>query len=189
MSTSTFVITVIDRPKPNWSIWRVRNTTAGGANDFVNTRSFVLDAISTYSSELAEKLKEVDLTSESWYEKNVEKYIEYVTFFAEVNEQPNDIWPNNLDELMSTEYQSEKERESELCKTLHHVYLAIECTNPSYLDKLPEVFETMAFDWWEEDPAREPISYCVSSFNTNNLGELKEELSEFIELIKDSKYP
>lgn len=119
MSASTFVITVIDNPTPNWSIWRVRNTTAGGANDFVNTRSFVLDAASVFSNKLKEQLKDVDLTSDSWHEENVEKYIKYVTFFAEVNEQQYDTWPNNLDELMSAEYQSEKERESELCKTLH----------------------------------------------------------------------
>ena len=189
MSASTFVITVIDNPTPNWSIWRVRNTTAGGANDFVNTRSFVLDAISIYSNKLREQLKDVDLTSDSWHEENVEKYIKYVTFFAEVNEQQYDAWPNNLNELMIAEYQSEKERESELCKTLHHVYLAIEFTDTSYFGNLPEVFETTAFDWWGEDPVREPMAYCVDSFNPNNLDELEVELSEFIESIKTSQYP
>lgn len=79
---------------------------------------------------------------------------------------------------MSAEYQSEKERESELCKTLHHVYLAIGFTDSSYFGNLPEVFETIAFDWWGEDPVREPMAYCVDSFNPNNLDELEVELQQ-----------
>jgi hypothetical protein len=177
MSSGTFVITVMDRPTEHWSIWRVRNTTAGGANDYVSTRSFALSAMAEYISGL-----ESEYLYDDWFKNNVDKHIEYVTFLAEVNIQPNGNWPQDTDQKMDVKYKSDREREDELAKEFHHVYLAVFVKDASYLDQIPEVFGTTAFDWWWDDPTRNPTPEFGPSFNY-------EKLIGFCNEIKEGKYP
>ncbi len=158
MSSATSVITTLGRPTPNTAIWRIRNTTAGGPNDYVLTRSFVLSALvaqhaeqesTVFSEEMADLVDDED-----FHEEHVAKHVSRVVFLGRFNEQEDDEWPDDTDELISTA------SEDELAKRFHHVVLLVDVTDPKVLEGLPAEFETSAYDVWWDDP--HDVPQCTS---------------------------
>lgn len=177
MSSDTFVITRLEQPTPNWQVWRVRNTGAGGVNDYVTTRSFVLSALMDAAREAKLDVfpASAEPWEEAWHRSNVDKYIDIVWFWAEVNRQEE--WPEDV-EMARRPGETRRQHEDRLCERLHYVILSIEAKDPKYLQAFPEVFGTVGWDVWWNDPTREPMA-ALRAKTTEELGPaLKARIAE-----------
>lgn len=149
---------------------RVRNTTAGGANDFSDTRAFAYL--------LLEDGLPRDEPPEPDLPRDVPAHVESVEIIDRRNEVAGD-WPE-LDRLIAKDegldcdgfiararsLGSARQREDELCRRLHHVVMRVRATDASWLDGLREgqVIRSTAYDAWRDDPlgrasvSRPPLS-------------------------------
>lgn len=171
MSSDTSSVTVLRRVTPTWQLWRVRNTTAGGANDYVSTRSFALAALLELNKGRVLRARHTgeDVTSafpdvgdewleEAWFKEHASRYISQVGFLARANRQPGDAWPE-LD-FDRREGEGPRAYEDRLTERSHFVVLSIE--SKASLEWVPDVFSTTGFDWWWKDPTREPVEVFSS---------------------------
>lgn len=155
--TDTYVVSRATDSRPGVEIWRVRNTTAGGANDYVCTRSFAVAALLDAGASLPGV--EGRPSSEAEARAAAEAHVEHVAMVARCNVQPGDAWPEDTDAVIDCPPgRTQREHEDLLAKRFHHVILELHFAPSAHaaLGDLPESFGTAAFDFWWGDPTREP---------------------------------
>ena len=99
------------------------------------------------------------------------RFVEQVFFVAECNRREDETWAPFAERAG---FPSSRAHEDHLAADHHYVILSVEVRDPALLEGVPEVFGTVAFDWWWHDPSREPTPHFES------LAEYEEKIEDWI---------
>ena len=154
---ATSVATVL-RKSGNEIDLRIRNTLAGGINDYSITRSFAAGLLRDAGASVFDDL----VFDQAWCVEHIDTFITRTVWLERVNiiDDADIATLEGIDRLLADVYRDSqahtRQGEDRLCERMHHIVLRVDVRHAALLEGIEEgdLFESWSYDTSWDDPLR-----------------------------------